>query len=101
MDKYTIFSILLVIYIIIITGCTIVQELLLRQQRKLNALVNKQNLILEEQNQMLKGMSKIEVDCRKCEICTGKSCKLYGSNADRAISLCAKNSFKNYKQRNK
>lgn len=41
----------------------------------------------------------IEVDCRKCINCTGDSCKCYGSNADKAVTQCANDGFKNYKQK--
>lgn len=44
-------------------------------------------------------MNTIEVDCRKCKNCTGTSCKKYGSNADKAVTHCAKDCFKNYKQK--
>lgn len=37
-----------------------------------------------------------EVDCRKCDKCTGKSCKCYGNNATIAVEKCAKDNFKNY-----
>lgn len=39
---------------------------------------------------------RLEVDCRKCENCTVKSCVIYGGNAEIAVSSCAKDGFKNY-----
>ena len=39
-----------------------------------------------------------EIDCRICKNCTGFSCKIYGSNADKAVKNCAKDNFINYKK---
>lgn len=39
----------------------------------------------------------IEVDCRQCTNCTGKSCEVYGDNADEAVKGCAADNFKNFK----
>lgn len=39
----------------------------------------------------------VEVDCRKCENCTGHSCKQYGENADESVTRCENDGFKNYK----
>ena len=38
----------------------------------------------------------LEIDCRKCDKCTGKSCICYGNDADKAIKECANDGFKNY-----
>lgn len=42
----------------------------------------------------------IEVDCRICKNCTGFSCEIYGSNADKAVKNCANDNFINYKKKN-
>ena len=42
-----------------------------------------------------------EIDCRICKNCTGFSCKIYGSNADKAVKNCAKDNFINYKKNKK
>ena len=39
----------------------------------------------------------IEVECLKCENCTGYSCKQYGNDADIAVQKCADDNFKNYR----
>ena len=41
----------------------------------------------------------IEIKCLDCRNCTGDSCKVYGSNADKAVKSCADDSFRNYKAR--
>ena len=41
----------------------------------------------------------IEIKCLDCKNCTGDSCKVYGSDADKAVKRCADDSFKNYKVR--
>lgn len=38
----------------------------------------------------------LEVDCRKCNKCTGKSCECYGDDANKAVKKCADDCFKNY-----
>lgn len=44
-------------------------------------------------------MKTIEINCLECGNCTGESCKVYGSDADKAVKSCADDSFKNYKPR--
>ncbi|MDY3109461.1 MAG: hypothetical protein SOW50_05030 [Lachnospiraceae bacterium] len=44
-------------------------------------------------------MKTIEINCLECRNCTGDSCKVYGSNADKAVKSCADDSFRNYKAR--
>ncbi len=44
-------------------------------------------------------MKTIEINCLECGNCTGESCKVYGSDADKAVKRCADDSFKNYKPR--
>lgn len=41
----------------------------------------------------------IEIKCLECVNCTGDSCKVYGSDVDKAVKSCADNSFRNYKLR--
>lgn len=41
----------------------------------------------------------LEIDCRKCENCTGNACKLYGENPNAAVSDCAKDEFENYRRK--
>ena len=41
----------------------------------------------------------IEIKCLDCKNCTGDSCKVYGSDADKAVKSCADDSFRNYKAR--
>lgn len=41
----------------------------------------------------------IEIKCIDCKNCTGDSCKVYGSDADKAVKSCADDSFRNYKAR--
>ena len=38
----------------------------------------------------------LEIDCRKCNKCTGTSCLCYGDDADKAVKACADDGFKNY-----
>lgn len=40
----------------------------------------------------------IEVDCRKCKNLGNDECLIYGKNADKAVEMCAKDRFKNYKK---
>lgn len=42
-----------------------------------------------------------EVDCRKCAKCTGDSCRVYGSDAEVAVKLCAYDNFIQYTPRSK
>lgn len=44
-------------------------------------------------------MKEINVDCRKCNNCDmeKKCCKIFGSNATKAVKKCAKSGFLNYK----
>ena len=41
----------------------------------------------------------IEIKCIDCKNCTVDSCKVYGSDADKAVKSCADDSFRNYKAR--
>lgn len=38
----------------------------------------------------------LEIDCRKCDKCTGESCVCYGSDVKNAVKACANDGFKNY-----
>lgn len=38
----------------------------------------------------------LEIDCRKCDKCTGYSCKVYGDDATKAVKQCANDGFKEY-----
>ena len=38
----------------------------------------------------------MNLDCRKCNKCTGQSCMCYGDDAVLAIEACAKDNFVNY-----
>ena len=40
----------------------------------------------------------IEVDCRKCKNLGNDECLKYGKNADKAVEMCVKDRFKNYKK---
>ena len=37
-----------------------------------------------------------EIDCRKCNKCTGDGCICYGNDADKAVKACANDELKNY-----
>lgn len=41
----------------------------------------------------------LEINCMLCENCTGNSCVKYGENPDEAVTRCANDRFKNYKQK--
>ena len=41
----------------------------------------------------------LEMDCRKCQNCTGTRCIKYGDNATKAVKACADDGFKEYKVR--
>lgn len=38
----------------------------------------------------------LEIDCKKCDKCTGEGCICYGNDADKAVKACADDGFKNY-----
>lgn len=46
-----------------------------------------------------RGEDMTEIDCRKCENCTGAECLVYGKDANIAVKKCAADVFKNYRKR--
>ena len=72
------------------------------QKKKLwSALWNRKTIECHElwliSRKVRKGM--IEVDCRKCKNLGNDECLKYGKSADKAVDMCAKDKFKNYKKK--
>lgn len=74
-------------------------ELIKANQNLNRVIVRVCSKSVRDRNEAKKKMERQGIECSKCINCDEKICKYYGCEADKAVTECASDDFKNYEQK--